>query len=62
MRDGLARVAFAGSEHGDVDGYPVMDIGIYVDAVPPADPKPRVTSVTPGSITFTWDPLADRGD
>ena len=44
----------------DVDGYPVMDI--YVDAVPPGDPQPRVGSVTPGSITFTWDPVADRGD
>jgi hypothetical protein len=44
----------------DVDGYPVIDI--YVDAVPPGDPQPRVSSVTPGSISFTWDPVADRGD
>jgi hypothetical protein len=44
----------------DVDGYPVLDI--YVDAVPPDDPKPRITSVSPGSISFSWDPVADRGD
>ncbi len=44
----------------DVDGYPVLDI--YVDAVPPADPKLRIATVSPGSISFTWDPVADRGD
>ena len=44
----------------DVDGYPVVDI--YVDAVPPADPQPRISSLTPGSISFTWDPVPDRGD
>jgi len=44
----------------DVDGYPVLDI--YVDAEAPADPKPRIASLSPGSISFTWDPVADRGD
>jgi hypothetical protein len=44
----------------DQYGYPVVDI--YVDAVPPFDPKPYVTAVGPSSIAFTWDPVADRGD
>jgi hypothetical protein len=44
----------------DQYGYPVVDI--YVDSVPPFDPKPYVTSVTPSSVAFTWDPVADRGD
>lgn len=44
----------------DVFGYPVADI--YVDAVPPDPPRPRATAVTPSSITFGWDPVADRGD
>ena len=44
----------------DIDGYPVVDI--YVDAVPPEDPKPRVAAVGPASISFTWDPVSDRGD
>ena len=44
----------------DIDGYPVLDI--YVDAVPPDAPKPRIAAVTPASISFTWDPVADRGD
>jgi hypothetical protein len=44
----------------DVDPHPVIDI--YVDAVPPADPKPRIAALSPGSISFTWDPVADRGD
>ena len=44
----------------DVDGYPVLDI--YVDSVPPEDPKPRITSVSPASIAFSWDAVADRGD
>jgi hypothetical protein len=44
----------------DQYGYPVVDI--YVDAVPPFDPRPYVVLVTPTSIAFTWDPVADRGD
>jgi len=44
----------------DQYGYPVVDI--YVDSVPPFDPKPYVTAVTPSSVAFTWDPVADRGD
>ena len=44
----------------DVVGYPVVDI--YVDTVPPWPPQPRVTAVTASSVTFTWDPVADRGD
>ena len=44
----------------DQYGYPVVDI--YVDAVPPFDPKPYVSAVTPSSVAFTWDPVADRGD
>lgn len=44
----------------DVIGYPVVDI--YEDAVPPWPPQPRVTAVTASSVSFTWDPVADRGD
>jgi hypothetical protein len=44
----------------DVDGWPVVDI--YVDAVPPQNPAPRITAITPGSISFSWDPVADIGD
>src|SRR5260370_10099021 len=44
----------------DQYGYPVVDI--YVDSVPPFDPKPYVTAITSSSVTFTWDPVADRGD
>ncbi|HKV87661.1 MAG TPA: fibronectin type III domain-containing protein [Candidatus Dormibacteraeota bacterium] len=44
----------------DQYGYPVVDI--YVDAVPPYPPRPHVTAVTPASVSFTWDPVADRGD
>src|SRR3984893_11369503 len=44
----------------DQYGYPVVDI--YVDSVPPFNPKPYVTTVTPSSVAFTWDPVADRGD
>lgn len=44
----------------DVYGYPVVDI--YVDAVPPDPPLPRVTAIDQSSVTFTWDPVADRGD
>jgi hypothetical protein len=44
----------------DQYGYPVVDV--YVDAVPPFDPRPYVKVVTPSSIAFAWDPVADRGD
>ena len=44
----------------DQYGYPVVDI--YVDSVPPTPPAPRVAAVTPTSVSFTWDPVADRGD
>jgi hypothetical protein len=44
----------------DQYGYPVVDI--YVDSVPPFNPQPYLTAVTPSSVTFTWDPVADRGD
>lgn len=44
----------------DVIGWPVVDI--YVDAVPPYPAQPRLTAVTTTSVSFTWDPVADRGD
>ncbi|TAN32329.1 hypothetical protein EPN29_09145 [bacterium] len=44
----------------DQYGYPVVDI--YVDAVPPFAPQPYVSGVAAGSVAFTWDPVADRGD
>lgn len=44
----------------DQYGWPVVDI--YVDAKPPYDPVPRVTSATASAVTFTWDPVADQGD
>ena len=44
----------------DVYGTPVADF--YVDAVPPQNPAPRVTSVTPTSIVFGWNPVSDQGD
>jgi hypothetical protein len=44
----------------DQFGYPVVDI--YVDAVPPPAPQPRVSRVTRGSVSFTWDPVIDVGD
>jgi len=44
----------------DQYGWPVVDI--YVDSVPPYDPQPRVAAATAYSVTFTWDPVADRGD
>jgi hypothetical protein len=44
----------------DQYGYPVVDI--YVDSVPPFDPQPYVAAITPSSVAFTWDPVADRGD
>jgi hypothetical protein len=44
----------------DVYGYPVMDI--YVDAVAPYTPQPAVTAVSVNSVSFSWNPVADRGD
>src|SRR5450759_1467535 len=44
----------------DQYGYPVVDI--YVDSVPPFNPQPYVAAITPSSVAFTWDPVADRGD
>jgi hypothetical protein len=44
----------------DQYGYPVVDI--YVDSMPPFNPQPYVAAVTPTSVVFTWDPVADRGD
>jgi hypothetical protein len=44
----------------DQYGWPVVDI--YVDAVPPFPPAPRVIATGPTSVTFTWDPVADQGD
>ena len=59
---GLGRYGRAGPPPymADVFGYPVTDI--YVDSVPPEAPQPRVTMVTPSSVTFGWEPVADRGD
>ena len=44
----------------DQYGWPVVDI--YVDAMPPFPPVPRVVAATPTSVSFTWDPVADQGD
>ncbi len=44
----------------DVYGNPVVDI--YVDSVPPDPPQPRIVAVTLSSVSFTWDPVSDRGD
>jgi hypothetical protein len=44
----------------DQTWWPVVDI--YVDAVPPYPPSPRVLSVTSSAVAFTWDPVRDRGD
>jgi hypothetical protein len=44
----------------DQYGYPVVDI--YVDSVPPFNAQPYVAAVTPSSVAFTWNPVADRGD
>lgn len=44
----------------DQYGWPVVDI--YVDSMPPFDPLPRVVAATASSVTFTWDPVSDRGD
>ena len=59
---GLGRYGFtwAPPYMADQYGWPVVDI--YVDAMPPYDPVPRVTSAAPTSVTFGWDPVADRGD
>lgn len=59
---GLGRYGFtwAPPYMADQYGWPVVDI--YVDAMAPYDPVPRVTSATTSSVTFTWDPVADRGD
>jgi hypothetical protein len=44
----------------DVDGWPVVDI--YVDAIPPANPVPRISAITTTSISFAWDAVSDLGD
>ena len=44
----------------DVYGNPVVDI--YVDSTPPWPPAPVVAAVTATSVSFTWAPVADRGD
>jgi hypothetical protein len=44
----------------DVYGFPVIDF--YVDSVPPYPPQPRAVAATTSSVSFTWDPVADRGD
>lgn len=44
----------------DQYGYPIVDI--YVDAVAPFPPQPYITRATPNSVSFTWAPVADRGD
>jgi hypothetical protein len=44
----------------DVIGYPVMDL--YVDANPPYTPQPAVTAASATSVSFSWNPVADRGD
>jgi len=44
----------------DVYGWPVVDV--YVDSVSPYPPQPRLTDLGQDSATFTWDPVADRGD
>src|SRR5260370_8788533 len=44
----------------DKQGSPVVDI--YVEAVPPQAPQPRVSHVTADSVSFTWDSVVDIGD
>src|SRR6266852_4399252 len=46
--------------YDDWYGYSVVDI--YVDAVPPQAPQPRVSRVTADSVSFTWDSVVDIGD
>jgi hypothetical protein len=62
---GQCRLGFYGNGSpppfmADQYGYPVVDI--YVDAVPPYPPQPRVFDMTPTSVAFTWDPVSDQGD
>jgi hypothetical protein len=57
---GWYRSWWPGPYMADVDGYPVVDI--YVDAVPPANPAPRVTALTTTAVSFGWDPVGDLGD
>jgi len=44
----------------DQYGWPVVDI--YVDAMAPYPPAPRVVTASPTSISFAWDPVGDQGD
>ena len=44
----------------DQVGWPVVDF--YVDANAPYPPAPRVVAASTTSVSFTWDPVADRGD
>ena len=44
----------------DVDGWPVVDV--YVDSVAPPSPPVQVTALSPASVSFGWQPVADRGD
>ena len=59
---GLGRYGSAGPPPymADQYGWPVVDIYVYANA--PYPPAPRVTAASPSSVTFTWDPVADRGD
>lgn len=42
------------------EGYGVMDF--YIDSVPPYPPQPKVIDMTTSSVTFGWNPVADRAD
>jgi len=55
-RDGASPPPYMADQYG----FPVVDI--YVDSVPPYPPQPYVSSLTPTSVAFTWDAVADRGD
>ncbi len=59
---GMGRYGSAGPAPymADQYGWPVVDV--YVDAKAPFQPSPRVVSAGLGSISFTWDPVADQGD
>jgi hypothetical protein len=59
---GMGRYGSAGPPPymADQYGWPVVDI--YVDANPPYPPAPRVVAASSTSVSFTWDPVADRGD
>jgi hypothetical protein len=37
-------------------------VDFYVDSVAPYPAQPRISAVTPDSVSFTFDPVADRGD